>query len=188
MFTRVNLCVYSCLETELDQQWDSVPSHEIIAENQTTSNHQTTYLISNTSTATDLEPNNTATNLASNQILAAANHEATFLVSNIDHASESEQHPLLEACKCSSKKCSHVEEETRKRIHREFWRMPYIQRKQWIYSHVEQCQPTRRYVEPSDKERKPRLTRKYKLPVHNSQVRVCQVGRQVVFISLIVLY
>ena len=106
---------------------------------------------------------------------SSENNDKTFVASNSDRESESGKHPLLEACKCKNKYCVDVSEECRKSLHREFWRLDYDQRKQWIFSHVKTYEPARRYVERQTNKKK-RITRRYWLPVLNTQVRVCPVS------------
>lgn len=100
----------------------------------------------------------------------------TVVVSNVERMSNPDNHPLLKACSCKSKSCDAASftENMRISIHKEFWRLTYDDRKQWIFSHVEEVQPARRYVETNEN-RKPRITRRYRLPLNNIQTRVCQV-------------
>ena len=54
--------------------------------------------------------------------------------------------------------------------------MNYTERKQWIYNHVEETEPDRRYVkEPVSDEYKRNLSRNFFLPNGVSNVQVCRV-------------
>ena len=103
--------------------------------------------------------------------------DATFVISNSARPSDSKNHPLLSPCSCKMRNCvENVTEDRRKLIHRDFWRMNYTERKQWIYNHVEETEPDRRYVkEPVSDEYKRNLSRNFFLPNGVSNVQVCRV-------------
>ena len=103
--------------------------------------------------------------------------DATFVISNSAQPSDSKNHPLLSPCLCKMRNCvENVTEDRRKLIHRGFWRMNYTERKQWIYNHVEETEPDRRYVkEPVSDEYKRNFSMNFFLPNDVSNVQVCQV-------------
>lgn len=82
------------------------------------------------------------------------------------------KHPMLASCGCKKKCIDLINEPRRKQLHQQLWNMPYIERKQFLASHVERFTPKRRRTTSSVK---PKMSRRYFLPNQKGQrFEVCQ--------------
>ena len=91
-----------------------------------------------------------------------------------DEGCEKEKYQMLSPCLCKMRKC-HVKlsNDERKTIHSSFWNLNYLQRKQWIYNHVVESEPSRRYSQTTTVPRR-KFSRKYYLPSSHESIQVCQ--------------
>ena len=72
-------------------------------------------------------------------------------------------HPMLPPCECATKKCfTNIDLERRQQIRDSFWELPYNDRRIWIFNHVEQFEPRRRYSTGDNS--KVQMSRNYWLP------------------------
>ena len=85
---------------------------------------------------------------------------------------ETAKHPKMRPCNCKMKKCDLKTDDDQKELDQNaFWRLKYNDRQLWMYNHVEQYEPKRRYTLRAVA--KIQMSRNYWLPVPSLPSRKC---------------